>query len=233
MKKASIVAALILAGAAAPWSWAASEREESALDELKAAQGDDAAVEGPRAAGRKAVSPGEDSGGKGPIFEAAAEMTWRSYGEKRGELETLGTERTAEQGALAKCEAAGFQGCVVSGTVLQSCASRRDGEYEFEHTCSAKATAIPGGVEKGSRSVLIRRGVYWTIDYGWGIPSSFGPLRQLGVERAAEERALDACREQGHSACVVVKAKNTKCNHFWSDNKVTCKGIAMARGSSD
>lgn len=204
IKKLGLLACIVVAGAA---SARAEQGNNSALNALASIAGDGAKIEAPKlppgvpVAAAAAAAP--------TIFTGDSGWTKNSSG-GFDPLEVLGVQGDAENKALAKCQAAGFLNCVITGSHITSCNS---------YSCDASATARDLEMLPGAQFETVNHSSRWTSN------NRFSTLEQIGVVKSARDKARAACQQKGLLDCVVIGGAIDSCN---DDDE--CKATATARG---
>lgn len=142
-----------------------------------------------------------------PVYHV--DVKWQCLGSFA--LDRLGVQGSAEEEALAKCQAAGAFSCVILDSVIK---------HGDKTSCDASATAIDAQPIAGA--------VYQTATKSikWGRPRfGFGELTTKGVLKSARDAAVDACRSQGLFDCVAVSSILGVC-----DDDDGCSATGVARG---
>lgn len=172
-----------------------------ALTDLK----DNAGAAKPAVAAVASPSAENKAGGR---FKGTA--TWSG---KNGyeAVEQAGIRKSAEEDAVAKCQATGLPGCRAIGSTLTSpCADYRN------YKCTAAAMAmslvpVPGAAVFSAKA-------QWPEQSG-----GFSPLEQLGIRKTAEDRAVFECQSAGFLTCVAIASTMDYCG--WNG----CGATAMAQ----
>lgn len=143
----------------------------------------------------------------GNVFQGGA--TWKGSN-GFGALEQLGVRKSAEENAVAKCQAQGLSGCVAIGSTISECNT---------YKCSATATAIP--------LIPVSGAVVFSAASKYSGSSGFGALERLGVRKAAEEQAVAKCQTQGLLGCVAIGSTISECDTY----KCAATGMAQVQTS--
>ncbi len=130
-----------------------------------------------------------------------------------GDLQRLGVQKDAENDAVLRCRSAGKLNCVVAGSQITSCSSG--------DKCQATATAIAIDVPSGAAPKTFKG----SSSYGDGdYDSGYNSLERLGVQKDAENRAVQQCRDAGMLNCFATGSSISSCNDY------CCKADGTAIG---
>ena len=112
-------------------------------------------------------------------------------------VEQLGVRKSAEEKAVANCQAEGLLGCVAIGSTIIACNS---------DVCGAAGTVFSLVPVTGAEVFSAK--MSWTADNG------FSPLMQLGVRKSAEEAAVAKCQAKGLLGCVAIGSTIDSCDDY-------------------
>ncbi len=147
----------------------------------------------------KPVEPAAEGPAAG-VFEGKA--VWTGVRGAKALIQ-LGIRKSAEEDAVAKCQAKGLMGCRAIGSMTTDCDSAG---------CTATATAL---------SLVPVSGVF-TVSK-WKLAEGFGPVALLGVRKSAEDEAVFKCQAQGYLGCFAIGSTLDECNDY------SCRATGMAQ----